>query len=101
MNIDIEEFNEIKEYVINNKDANFNGFMSRYDRISKTRKYSGSTLDGELITMVTINHITCEAHVITKTRDELFYITDCYEGQSADSVLCEIQDNRRINISKY
>lgn len=64
-------------------------------------KYSGSTLNGNKITKLVIYPIG-EVHVYTEKESKVFDIScEELEYRSADNIICEIQNESGINVSKY
>lgn len=66
------------------------------------KKYDHNTFKGELIEkIVTTSIISNNVKIYTKNYIEEFYVDENIEGYGADSILCLLQNNRDINVSKY
>ena len=91
--IDFSKMNEIDMYIYYIK--------VNSEKLLIPQKYVGSTFNGELIQTVKIN---CEGIVtiITENFEKEFNNVDVnYEYTYADSILCTLQAERGINVSKY
>ena len=92
-NIDSKNMNELDMYIYYIK--------VNSEKTLIPQKYVGSTLNGELITSIKID---CEGIVtiVTEKFENVFNNVDVnYEYAYADSILCDLQDEKGINVSKY
>lgn len=86
--------------VLNEVDV-FNEITAQYNHVSRPKKYDMSRLNDILIDTVSTNHETGLVVVHTEEETAEFFLSDIYEGMSADSALCAIQTDRSIEVSKH
>lgn len=74
-------------------------YSSAFKHIVRPIKYSGTRYKGELVREIELNPKESEVTLITDTNKEVFWC-EC-KNASADFILCELQRERDLDVSKY
>lgn len=73
---------------------------SNIEKTVTLKKYKGSTYFGEKINHIVI-YTNGKVLIVTKTNSKTFDVGLHYVDTSADYILCALQDEEGINVSKY